>query len=185
MSSLNFLWPLLVPCRHIFYFGTSWFDKTEMDNQQLFLVVVCSHNEFSLQLKMCAILAVAKLLKLISTFLKLIPSSLSLFLSIPRALLNKIPVGLQFLWLFAVQYLVCSLEKITNKIGYLGSYSWPRKKNKAFFPNFLVVSMAKNCSLKMSNFMCLLEIKVGRCVRERHLQSSKVNIYSQNIFFFN
>lgn len=51
-----------------------------MDNLQLFLVVVCSHNEFSLQLKMCAILAVAKLLKLISTSLKLIPPSISFFL---------------------------------------------------------------------------------------------------------
>ena len=47
-----------------------------MENLQLFLVVVCSQDEFSLQLKMCAILAVAELLKLIPTSLKLIPPSI-------------------------------------------------------------------------------------------------------------
>lgn len=44
-----------------------------MENLQLFLVVVCSQDEFSLQLKMCAIPPVAKLVKLVPVSLKLIP----------------------------------------------------------------------------------------------------------------
>lgn len=41
----------------------------------LFLVVVCSQDEISLQLKMYVIFAVEELLKLIQTSLKLIPPS--------------------------------------------------------------------------------------------------------------
>lgn len=47
-----------------------------MENLQLFLVLVCSQDEFSSQLRMCAILAVAELLKLIPTSLKLIQPSI-------------------------------------------------------------------------------------------------------------
>lgn len=60
-----------------------------MENLQLFLVVVCLQEEFSLQLKKCAILAAAKLLKLIPTSLKLITPSTSLFLRLLGVLLNK------------------------------------------------------------------------------------------------
>lgn len=66
-----------------------------MDNLQLFLLVACSHNEFSLKLKMCAILAVAKLLKLISTSLKLIPPSTSFFKD-TQSFVKQTAVGLQF-----------------------------------------------------------------------------------------